>query len=55
MTVIHQLELHEVAIKFIIKAKVPEHTWMEDKSAHRVPTEVLLLGLLDHPNIVKCV
>ncbi len=55
MTAIHRLELREVAVKFIIKAKVPEHAWMEDKSARRVPTEALLLGLLDHPNIVKCV
>lgn len=54
MTAIHRLELREVAVKFIIKAKVPEHAWMEDKSARRVPTEALLLGLLDHPNIVKC-
>ncbi len=54
MTAIHRLELREVAVKFIIKAKVPEHAWMEDKSSRRVPTEALLLGLLDHPNIVKC-
>ena len=54
MTAIHRLELREVAVKFIIKAKVPEHAWMEDKAARRVPTEALLLGLLDHPNIVKC-
>lgn len=54
MTAIHRLELREVAVKFIIKAKVPDHAWMEDKSARRVPTEALLLGLLDHPNIVKC-
>ncbi|KAI0266773.1 kinase-like protein [Gloeopeniophorella convolvens] len=54
MTASHRLEMREVAVKFIIKAKVPEHAWMEDKHAHRVPTEALLLGLLDHPNIVKC-
>ena len=54
MTAIHRLERREVAVKFIIKAKVPEHAWMEDKAARRVPTEALLLGLLDHPNIVKC-
>jgi serine/threonine protein kinase len=54
MTAIHRLELREVAVKFIIKAKVPEHAWMEDKAARRVPTEALLLGLLEHPNIVKC-
>jgi Protein kinase domain len=55
MTAVHRLELREVAVKFIIKAKVPEHAWMTDKSSRRVPTEALLLGLLDHPNIVKCV
>ena len=55
MTAVHRLELREVAVKFIIKAKVPEHAWMKDKSARRVPTEALLLGLLEHPNIVKCV
>ncbi|KAF8274442.1 kinase-like domain-containing protein [Lactarius quietus] len=54
MTAIHRLELREVAVKFIIKAKVPEHAWMQDKATRRVPTEALLLGLLDHPNIVKC-
>ena len=54
LTAFHRLELREVAVKFIIKAKVPAHAWMEDKSARRVPTEALLLGLLNHPNIVKC-
>ena len=54
LTAFHRLELREVAVKFIIKAKVPAHAWMEDKSARRVPTEALLLGLLSHPNIVKC-
>ena len=55
LTALHRLELREVAVKFIIKAKVPEHAWMEDKSARRVPTEALLLGLLNHPNIVNCI
>jgi protein kinase-like protein len=54
LTALHRLELREVAVKFIIKDKVPAHAWMEDKSARRVPTEALLLGLLNHPNIVKC-
>jgi len=54
LTALHRLEMREVAVKFIIKTKVPEHAWMEDKSARRVPTEALLLGLLSHPNIVKC-
>ncbi|THH21331.1 hypothetical protein EW146_g192 [Bondarzewia mesenterica] len=55
MTACHRIEGCEVAVKFIIKAKVPEHAWMEDKHGHRVPTEALLLGLLDHKNIVKCI
>lgn len=54
MTARHRLELCEVAVKFIIKAKVPEHGWMEDNSGRMVPTEALLLGLLDHENIVQC-
>ena len=44
----------EVAVKFIIKDKVPEHAWMNDESLGRLPTEVLLLSYIDHPNIVKC-
>lgn len=55
MTARHRLEGREVAVKFIIKAKVPDHAWMEDRQGRRVPTEALLLGLLDHENIVKCV
>jgi hypothetical protein len=55
MTALHRLELREVAVKFIIKAKVPDHAWMKDKASRRIPTEALLLGLLDHPNIVKCI
>jgi PAS domain-containing serine/threonine kinase len=55
LTAVHRLERREVAVKFIIKAKVPAHAWMEDKSERRVPTEALLLGLLTHPNIVNCI
>jgi hypothetical protein len=55
LTALHRLDMREVAVKFIIKTKVPEHAWMEDKSARRVPTEALLLGLLSHPNIVRCI
>ncbi|KAI0032238.1 kinase-like protein, partial [Vararia minispora EC-137] len=54
MTAIHRLAGHEVAVKFIIKDKVPEHAWMTDAHGKSVPTEALLLGLLDHPNIVRC-
>ncbi|ETW80589.1 hypothetical protein HETIRDRAFT_246629, partial [Heterobasidion irregulare TC 32-1] len=55
MTAHHRLQDCEVAVKFIIKSKVPEHAWMEDKHGNRVPTEALLLGLLDHQNIVGCI
>jgi len=44
----------EVAVKFIIKKKVSEHAWMEDDVFGKIPTEVLLLSLIDHENIVKC-
>ncbi|PCH43458.1 kinase-like protein, partial [Wolfiporia cocos MD-104 SS10] len=54
MTARHRAEGHEVAVKFIVKEKVPEHAWWEDEAFGRVPTEVMLLSLVDHPNIVKC-
>ncbi|KAF8893360.1 kinase-like protein [Infundibulicybe gibba] len=47
-------ELGSVAVKFIIKDKVPEHAWMEDEALGRLPTEVMLLSFIDHENIVKC-
>ena len=54
MTARH-LELgHEVAVKFIIKSKVPDHCWWEDEILGRVPTEVLVMSLLNHKHIVKC-
>ncbi|KAI8972200.1 kinase-like protein [Trametes punicea] len=54
MTARHRTEGHEVAVKFIIKDKVPEHAWWEDEMFGRVPTEVMLLSLVNHENIVKC-
>ncbi|TBU55839.1 kinase-like protein [Dichomitus squalens] len=54
MTARHRIEGHEVAVKFIIKEKVPEHAWWEDDVFGRVPTEVMLLSLVNHENIVKC-
>lgn len=50
----HRAQGHEVAVKFIIKDKVPSHAWMEDEVYGRLPTEVMLLSLIDHENIVKC-
>lgn len=54
MTARHRTEGHEVAVKFIIKDKVPEHAWWDDEVYGRVPTEVMLLSLVNHENIVKC-
>ena len=54
MTARHLERGHEVAVKFIIKAKVPEHCWWQDEILGRVPTEVLLMSLLNHKHIVKC-
>ncbi|OCH95083.1 kinase-like protein [Obba rivulosa] len=54
MTARNRTEGHEVAVKFIIKDKVPEHAWWEDEMFGKVPTEVMLLSLVNHENIVKC-
>ncbi|KAG5637038.1 hypothetical protein H0H81_006033 [Sphagnurus paluster] len=54
MTARHRLEDYEVAVKFIIKDKVPDHAWMEDETIGRLPTEVMLLSFIEHENIVKC-
>ena len=54
MTARHRAEGYEVAVKFIIKDKVPEHAWWDDEQLGRVPTEVMIMSLVDHPNIVKC-
>ncbi|KAG6862247.1 hypothetical protein C0995_002178 [Termitomyces sp. Mi166 len=54
MTARHRVEGHEVAVKFIIKSKVPDHAWMEDETIGRLPTEIMLLSFIEHENIVKC-
>ena len=54
MTAKHRSEGCEVAVKFIIKEKVPESGWMEDEVIGRLPTEVMLLSFIEHENIVKC-
>lgn len=54
MTARHRTEGHEVAVKFIIKEKVPDHAWWEDETFGRIPTEVMILTLVDHENIVRC-
>lgn len=44
---------HEVAVKFIEKGKVPSWGWSYDPEMGRVPTEAVLLKLLNHPGIIK--
>ncbi|KAJ3799173.1 kinase-like domain-containing protein [Lentinula aff. detonsa] len=45
---------HEVAVKFIIKEKVPDYAWVNDERYGRLPTEVVILSNIEHKNIVKC-
>ena len=54
MTAYNRAQGLEVAVKFIIKEKVSEHAWIEDAVFGRLPMEVMLLSLVDHENIVKC-
>jgi PAS domain-containing serine/threonine kinase len=54
MTAYNRAQGQEVAVKFIIKDKVSEHGWTEHEVFGRLPTEVILLTLIDHENIVKC-
>ncbi|KAI9337911.1 kinase-like domain-containing protein [Zopfochytrium polystomum] len=43
----------EVAVKFILKEKVPVGTWARDEQLGIVPTEIYFLKRLNHPNIIK--
>jgi serine/threonine protein kinase len=44
----------EVAVKFIEKSKVPNSAWMEHEEIGRLPSEIMLLSLVQHKNIVRC-
>lgn len=41
----------DVAVKFIIRKKVPTHAWVQDSKLGRLPTEIWLLRRIRHPNI----
>ena len=43
----------DVAVKFIIKKKVPAHAWVQDSKLGRLPTEIWLLSRIQHPNIAE--
>lgn len=53
MTARHRLTSREVAVKFIIKDKVPEHAWIEDELLGRLPSEVVLLRSINHEGVVE--
>ncbi|KAJ3124300.1 hypothetical protein HK098_001212 [Nowakowskiella sp. JEL0407] len=44
-----------VAIKFMIRDKVPRHVWVEDPVLGLVPSEITILRDLNHPNVIKYV
>lgn len=54
MTASRRADNKEVAVKFIVKDKVPQYGWSFDPHMGRIPTEVLLLTVLNHPCIAKC-
>ena len=43
----------EVAVKFILRAKVPRHGWVSDPELGLVPIEIAILSSVDHDSIVK--
>src|SRR5579859_3206229 len=43
----------EVAVKFILRAKVPRHGWVSDPDLGLVPIEISILSRVDHPAVVK--
>ena len=43
--------LGDVAVKFIIRKKVPAHAWVQDSILGRLPTEIWLLSRIRHPNV----
>lgn len=54
MTALHRELGLEVAVKFIVKNKVPEKAWVEDNIFGKIPAEIMILRMIDHENIVKC-
>ncbi|KAI9358644.1 kinase-like domain-containing protein [Zopfochytrium polystomum] len=42
----------EVAVKFVLKEKVPASAWARDETLGIVPNEIYLLKHLSHPNII---
>ncbi|KAH7888824.1 kinase-like domain-containing protein [Phlebopus sp. FC_14] len=53
MTALHRQFGHDVAVKFVIKEKVPEQAWVNDDRLGRIPMEIMLLKIINHENVVK--
>ncbi|KAJ3084412.1 hypothetical protein HK102_000667 [Quaeritorhiza haematococci] len=43
----------DVAVKFILKDRIPVSSWIRDRQAGTIPMEIYILKRLNHPNIVK--
>ncbi|KAI9339884.1 kinase-like domain-containing protein [Obelidium mucronatum] len=52
-TAVRNHDLLEVAVKFILKEKVPSNAWAREPALGLVPTEVYILKNVSHPNIIK--
>lgn len=49
----HRTEGHSVAVKFIRKRTVPPLAWTQDNEGERLPSEVRLMKIATHENIVR--
>ncbi|KAI8915912.1 kinase-like domain-containing protein [Gorgonomyces haynaldii] len=45
----------EVAVKFIVKSKISKDVWQSSSTGERLPSEIVTLMELDHPNIIRYV
>ncbi|KAF9227490.1 kinase-like protein, partial [Gyrodon lividus] len=54
MTALHRRLNSEVAVKFVIKEKVPEQAWINHDTFGRIPMEIMLLRIVNHQHIIKC-
>lgn len=54
MTALHRRRKSEVAVKLVIKEKVPEQAWVNHDTLGKIPMEIMLLRIMNHDNIVKC-
>ena len=42
-----------MAVKFIVKNKIPKDSWVSTPQGDRVPAEIATLAHLSHPNIIN--